>query len=320
MRMKNFLAMGLLLLARATCMAGGHTWDVNEAFSNADGSIWFIELREAGGGSMEFNVVWFLTSTTNSVSICILSDGAPCNVSGNTSNKNILFGNPGYAELAAAQGAAPPDQVVFTSTFFSVAGDTLRYNPSGNYDTWIFGAVPVDGVMSMNRIGGALANTPRNYVGTGSGGVDASSPPPSVVPDGSGPGTPMTVTKLDSAGSSLRLTFDVSTCALNSNHQIIFGDRSDLPSSLGGTYLPSGVVCGIGGASPYTWSSTPNASDGSGLIWWLIVVNNDSVTEGSWGNWEDFPIVGGERQGPGVNGSSGLCGVTDKDLSNTCGS
>ncbi len=31
-------------------LAGAHTWDVNEVFVNGDGSIWFIELREIGGG------------------------------------------------------------------------------------------------------------------------------------------------------------------------------------------------------------------------------------------------------------------------------
>jgi len=321
MRIKSLPVTGLLLFAGTVCLAGAHTWDVNEAFSNADGSIWFIELREANGTSAERNVGGLLlTSTTNMVSICILSDGAPCSVSGDTANRLILFGNPGYAELAAAQGAPAPDQVVAISPFFNVAGDTLRYNPTGNYDTWTFGAVPVDGVSSMNRIAPAVApNTPANYLGA-TGSVDASSPPPSVVPDGTGPGTPMTVAKLDSSGSSLSLSWDVDTCALNTNHQIIFGDRSDLPGSPGGTYLANGAVCGIGGASPYNWSPTPSATDGSGLIWWLIVVNNGSGTEGSWGRWEAPPALPQERQGPGLNGSSGQCGVTDKDLANTCGS
>jgi hypothetical protein len=37
------------------------------------------------------------------------------------------------------------------------------------YDTFVFGAVPVDGVNSMNRTGGVAVNSPENYAGeTGS--------------------------------------------------------------------------------------------------------------------------------------------------------
>ena len=34
-------------------LAGAHTWDVNEVFVNGDGSVWFIELKETGGGDTE---------------------------------------------------------------------------------------------------------------------------------------------------------------------------------------------------------------------------------------------------------------------------
>ena len=45
----------------ATChagpaLAGIHTWDVNEVFSNAAGTIQFVELWEAAGGATEVNV------------------------------------------------------------------------------------------------------------------------------------------------------------------------------------------------------------------------------------------------------------------------
>ena len=54
--------------------------------------------------------------------------------------------------------------------------------------------------------------------------------------------------------------------------------------------------------------------DSTGLIWWLVIVN-DGTTEGSWGL--DSSDV--ERVGPGTNGSSAQCGVVDKNLDNTCG-
>lgn len=48
--------------------------------------------------------------------------------------------------------------------------------------------------------------------------------------------------------------------------------------------------------------------------WWLIVATDGAATEGSWSQGS-----GVERFGPGANGSSGQCGVTDNDLTHTCG-
>jgi len=42
--------------AAGAAWAGAHTWDVNEVFSNADGSIQFIELRENNGTPNETGV------------------------------------------------------------------------------------------------------------------------------------------------------------------------------------------------------------------------------------------------------------------------
>ncbi len=78
----------------------------------------------------------------------------------------------------------------------------------------------------------------------------------------------------------------------------------------------SGSECDIGANSPFTWSSSPDPSiDPTGLIWWLIIATDGSATEGSWSQ----DGSGLERSGPGTNGSSVQCGVTDKDLSNLCG-
>jgi hypothetical protein len=48
----------------------------------------------------------------------------------------------------------------------------------------------------------------------------------------------------------------------------------------------------------------------------LILVSNEATTEGSWG----LDSGGAERVGPGDTGESAECGVTAKDITNTCGS
>lgn len=295
--------------------AGAHTWDVNEAFMTADGKIWFIELREANGTPGEVGVGGhILSSTLAQFTICI-NPPTTCNVVSPTSNKMILFGNRAYVELARAQGAALPDQVVNTQSFVNLAGDTLTYNP---YDVWSTGAIPSDGLMSRNRLTGDTLNSPRNYAGLVTGSIDAARPSPSVVPDGDGATNPVLVTKIDVDGNDLRVTWDTSICELDGNHQLIYGELSDFPAP-GGTFSTAGSVCNLGDSGVLDWIGTPNANDGSGLIWWVILTNNGANVEGSWGT-ERVANVESERRGPGLDGSSGECGVITKDVRNTCGS
>jgi len=139
---------------------------------------------------------------------------------------------------------------------------------------------------------------------------------PPAVPDGSGGSSPMTVDKLDVAGTTLSLAWDMATCTDADSNQILVGGGSQLPNVQGGLYAISSAVCGIGTVSPHTWSGVPDAaSDPEGLLWWVLVANDGASTEGSWGK----ESAGSERDGPGTQGASAQCGVLTKDLLNTCG-
>jgi len=296
------LSLVLLIAPMSPAFAGAHTWDVNELFSNADGSIQFIELREAGGGNLEAGVGGH-TVTSNTKTFTI-----PSNVASPTGFKTILFAT---ASFAALPGAPAPDHII-SAGFFALNGDTVRYNP---YDLLTFGAgaLPTNGILSLNRNLSTGVNSPRNYAGV-TGTVDASPAPPGV-PDGSAGSIPMTVEALDAAGTSLSISWDTSTCTANSVHQILYGQGSDLPASAGGTMGLAGGACGLGATSPFVWSPAPSAIDGTGLIWWVLVVNNGAGKEGSWGT----DSAGVERVGPALDGSSGQCGVTNRNLANICG-
>jgi len=298
------LAMGAL--AAPAAFAGAHTWDVNEVFSNASGTIQFVELREAGGGAFEVGVGGHnVTSNTRSFTMT-------SNVASPTSFKMILLATPAFAALP---GAPTPDYVFPTASvpFFSIGGDTLRYVP---YDTWTIaaGLIPTDGVTSYKRTGGAQINSPTNYAGQ-TGSVNANPPAPPGVPDGAAGSTPMTVTALDVTGSSLQISWDTGACTGDAGFHIVYGQGSDLPNGPGGAYTIAAGVCGMGSASPFVWNAVPDATDGTGLIWWLILADDGSTTEGSWGHGSDLV----ERLGPAVGGSSGVCGMTAKSLTNTCG-
>ena len=308
-RLRPFAAaLGLFALTGGTAFAGGHTWRVAEVFSNASGTIQFIELWESAGTPGEVATAGHqVTSNTRSFTLTN-------NAVSPTSNKRILLGTPGYAALP---GAPPPDYTIPAGSvpFFATAlAQTIQYIP---YDTWNIpaGSIPTDGVTSLNRTGGPLPNTPTNYAGT-TGTINANPPAPPGVPDGASAGTtPMTVTPLDLAGASLQISWDTAACTGDTGFHIVFGQKSDLPVLLGGSFAVDGGVCGIGATSPFTWNQVPDATDGNGLIWWLVLANDGSTTEGSWGHGSSP----GERLGPGADGSSLVCGVTAKSLTNTCG-
>jgi hypothetical protein len=115
-------------------------------------------------------------------------------------------------------------------------------------------------------------------------------------------------------GSALRVSFDVTSCTSAAGHFILYGQRSSLPSAPGGTFTLLDGVCTLGTTSPYDWVGVPDAIDGSGLIWFLVVARDVSFTEGSWG----VDSRGVERAGPGNTGASGICAVV-KSTTNTCG-
>jgi hypothetical protein len=142
--------------------------------------------------------------------------------------------------------------------------------------------------------------------------IEILSPP--AVPDGFD-GPPLLVRKFPLDPTGLRLSFDVASCSGNAGHHIVYGFGSQLPVTPGGSYLVQGSQCAVGGPS-YVWIGTPDPSiDPSNLLWFLMLANDGSTTEGSWGH----DAAEAERQGPAAGGASGECGITSKSLTNSCG-
>jgi hypothetical protein len=159
----------VVLGSTQAALAGAHTWDVNEVFTNADGTIVFIELREANGTPGETGLGGRVISADGTgKSVTILS-----NVAAPTSNKFYLLATQSFADLP---GAPTPDRIIPPTAvpFFNVAGDTVRYS---TLDAFTFGAVPTDGINSRNRLTGIAANSPTNYAGQ-TGSVNAAGPIP----------------------------------------------------------------------------------------------------------------------------------------------
>ena len=133
-----------------------HKWEISEIFSSADGSIQYIEWFNTED---EEHLVTHETVTTAS--------GGTFNFSHNlstinTANRRMLIAT---AAFAALPGAPTPDYIL-PANFLDPAGDTIFYTGG---DQVGFGALPTDGVTSINRNGNPQANSPQNFAGeTGS--------------------------------------------------------------------------------------------------------------------------------------------------------
>ena len=161
------LSASMILANVSTALSGGHTWYVNEIFSNSDGTIQFIEVKESLGGDFETGTGGH-NVTSNSRSFTITA-----NVTPPTGGRHILLATPAFVGLP---GAPAPDYVIPAGSvpFFARTGDAISYVP---YCTFTFGAgvLPTDGVNSLTitshhaHATSVGANSPTNYAGvTGS--------------------------------------------------------------------------------------------------------------------------------------------------------
>jgi serralysin len=165
-----------LMLAVAPGQADFTTWEVNEVFSNADGTIQFIEFFEANGQDAQ-------RSFTGKDLKTFVDGAAPSeflnryeftdDVSSNlTANKFALIATSGFASLL---GAVPPDFVmpdgfIDTSVVVKITLSTI------DEFTFAQGAIPIDGVDSLHRTGTPVGpNSPTNFAGQ-TGNIDVPEP------------------------------------------------------------------------------------------------------------------------------------------------
>lgn len=152
-----------VLAVQLPALGGGHTWRVNEIFSNSDGTIMFIELTECCGMANELGV----SSVTSLVAGNTFFFPGPLTCVNCTANAKILLATAGFAALP---GAPTPDHII-ADNFFSngVAGDTVSYSTWHHLDPV---TVPRDGNISLQWVGieGDFSsfttfNSPTNFAG-----------------------------------------------------------------------------------------------------------------------------------------------------------
>jgi hypothetical protein len=140
------------LLFAPAAHAGHHLWDFTEIFSNADGSVQFVEIFTAEDNEQLING-FTITSGGNTLTF---TSNLPTAA---TANTWLLAATSNFAALP---GAVTPDYII-PANFFPTGGGTLNY--ASGADVWNFGAVPTDGVNALQRNGSSAVNSPTNFAG-----------------------------------------------------------------------------------------------------------------------------------------------------------
>jgi hypothetical protein len=177
---RTFLAL-LLALALAPAHATFHLWRITEIYSNADGSVQFIELIALASGQ-QFIAGHTITASqggqTRSYTFpthlpgdsAMSMGGGGYYGGGEIEYKYFLIGTTGFAALNVVR----PDYVIPNGFLFSGNG---QVNFAEGSDVWTYSNLPSTGGLSLQRNGASAMNSPTNFDGM-SGTVAASSTGP----------------------------------------------------------------------------------------------------------------------------------------------
>ena len=152
--MKNpgSLLIAVLCLFASTAHASFHLWRMTEIYSNADGSVQFLELGVDSDGE-QFLTNHSLASTAGGVThVFVFQTDLPAGTGG----KRMLIATPGFAALNLVE----PDYLV-PNGFFSASGGSVNF---ADVDTWVYPAMP-GGAQSLSRNGPNATNSPQNFAG-----------------------------------------------------------------------------------------------------------------------------------------------------------
>lgn len=131
-----------------------HTYRINEIYSNADGSIQFIELINGPIGGQSFWRGHDISVTQGSVVHRFDFDKDLPNT--NTSNTTVLIATQAFANL----GIVTPDYIVPANFLFTVGGGVVNF---AGVNTLSYTTLPTDGVLSLSSSQTTSVNTPTNF-------------------------------------------------------------------------------------------------------------------------------------------------------------
>jgi len=139
-------------------------FQVVQVFSNADGTVQYVQLRESAGQNGQHGLAGKTLTLTRDGRTKTFTFPADL-PSVNTANRSVLIVTPGYLEVPARYPeykAVTPDYVAFDQ-LLPAEGGTIDF---AGADQWTFGPLPRDGFSAMFRTGNAVRdNAVQNFGG-----------------------------------------------------------------------------------------------------------------------------------------------------------
>jgi hypothetical protein len=150
------LALLLLALTCGVARATSHTFRIETIYSNADGSVQYVVLKESAGLDGQRSLAGnTLTSTHAGITKTVTF---PVDLpSAATANRRVLVATPGFAALALV----PPDYTM-PAQFLATDAGAVAY---AAVDQVTYGALPTDGRNALDRNGVLVANLAQNFAG-----------------------------------------------------------------------------------------------------------------------------------------------------------
>jgi len=157
--------------------ASFHTYQIDQIYSNADGTIQFVVLRETLGYPAEYYFSGHTFTSTQAGTIqtyTFMKDLPGASMGGyggmmnSTAFTNVLIATAGFAAL----GLVTPDYVI-PNGFLPLANGTINY---AGVDQVSYASLPTDGASAVNRSGMIIQNVAANFAGD-SASVTAAPPP-----------------------------------------------------------------------------------------------------------------------------------------------
>lgn len=171
MLMRDGCWLALAMLACGAALAAEPSFQIVEVFSNADGTVQFVQLREASGLNGQHALAGKTLTVTNGARTKTFTIPADL-PHPQTANRSVLLATAGYVQVPFNYPefkAVIPDYIM-PNQFLSADGGTVNF---AGVDELSYAALPRDGFSAVYRSG----NSPRDNNVQNYGGASTSLPP-----------------------------------------------------------------------------------------------------------------------------------------------
>ena len=171
MPLAKYLQIFLAILSLSgNAQASFHLWRITQLYSNADGTVQYIELEALASGQQYLTGHGVTSAQGSSVHSYTFNQALPGDTAVTTggggyygggmvtSYMSMLIGTQGFAAL----NVVTPDYVVPNGFLFSTNG-TVTWGDGA--DTFSYASLPTDGRFALNRDGSMTTNAPMNFNG-----------------------------------------------------------------------------------------------------------------------------------------------------------